>query len=529
MRGQIFIVRSDLLKLRADAWLVPTDAAFSVTRGWRQMLSRTVIEQIGGMRHDLETQPPGWGNTGRRAVAVSDDEGRLFVLTNVGGVSQTPPSWYAEGVRQFVNAAMSGIELSNRHSFRALPLLALPVVGTGKGGASDAKGSVVYAIVETLLEEVERRGVDIALVVKDGPLFTAAQNARRSLLAMRDDDPISEVGWELAREAARLAGFARAGRLVLFLGAGVSRGAGLPGWGELLDRLAQSAELSSDEQAALRRLNELDRARIIGRRLADQRRNLGNEVAAMLESRHLSLAHALLASLPVAEAVTTNYDDLFELACDAAGRPVAVLPYQPVSGELRWLLKLHGSVSHPDDIVLTREDYLRYADRRAALAAIVQAMLITRHMLFVGFSLTDDNFHRIVDDVRKAIRGHNPSGEKDTPFGTALLLRGDPLLAELWRDDLDIVAAGESGSDDPLVNARRLEILLDLVLAEATRGVSPLLDPAYAGLLSEPERAIRDALLVLEQSVSPEVKQSAEWEPVAQLLRKLGGQRNEIS
>jgi hypothetical protein len=28
--------------------------------------------------------------------------------------------------------------------------------------------------------------------------------------------------------------------------------------------------------------------------------------------------------------------------------------------------------------------------RRAALAGIVQALLVTRHMLFVGFSLRDD-------------------------------------------------------------------------------------------------------------------------------------------
>ena len=30
-------------------------------------------------------------------------------------------------------------------------------------------------------------------------------------------------------------------------------------------------------------------------------------------------------------------------------------------------------------------------------------MLITKHMLFVGFSLNDDNFHRIMDAVRGAI------------------------------------------------------------------------------------------------------------------------------
>ena len=37
---------------------------------------------------------------------------------------------------------------------------------------------------------------------------------------------------------------------------------------------------------------------------------------------------------------------------------------------------------------------MRYASRRSALRGIVQSLLITRHMLFAGFSLNDDNFHR---------------------------------------------------------------------------------------------------------------------------------------
>lgn len=40
---------------------------------------------------------------------------------------------------------------------------------------------------------------------------------------------------------------------------------------------------------------------------------------------------------------------------------------------------------------------MRYSTNRSALSGIVQSLLITRHMLFVGFSLKDDNFHRIID------------------------------------------------------------------------------------------------------------------------------------
>ncbi|HKB37873.1 MAG TPA: SIR2 family protein, partial [Gemmataceae bacterium] len=204
--------------------------------------------------------------------------------------------------------------------------------------------------------------------------------------------------------------------LVLFLGAGVSQAAGLPSWSDLLKELA-GADLAS--HLDFRTLSPLDQARVVQARLPKDS-TLGQAVASRLGATHYSLAHALLAALPTMEAVTTNYDTLFEAASAAIRRRVDVLPYQAARGGRRWLLKLHGCVSRPGDIVLTREDYLRYDTSRAALAGLVQGLLITRHMLFVGFSLVDDNFHRIADAVRRAV--------KREPFGTSLSVAGNRLL-----------------------------------------------------------------------------------------------------
>ena len=59
--------------------------------------------------------------------------------------------------------------------------------------------------------------------------------------------------------------------------------------------------------------------------------------------------------------------------------------------------------------MLSRDDYLRFEAEGVALAGIVQAMLLTRHMLFVGYSLSDDNFHRLVHQVRAAIGSDHTS------------------------------------------------------------------------------------------------------------------------
>ncbi len=56
---------------------------------------------------------------------------------------------------------------------------------------------------------------------------------------------------------------------------------------------------------------------------------------------------------------------------------------------------------------------------------MVQALLITRRMLFVGFGFDDQNFHRIVDEVRKAVRSDGATN--DGTFGTALFLQPDAM------------------------------------------------------------------------------------------------------
>jgi hypothetical protein len=98
---------------------------------------------------------------------------------------------------------------------------------------------------------------------------------------------------------------------------------------------------------------------------------------------------------------------------------VTILPYRRLEESERWVLKLHGSITHPEDIVLTRENFLTFRERREALAGIVQALLITRHMLFIGFSLEDDNFHHIVRAVLRAVRAGAGEGGRATPFGTS--------------------------------------------------------------------------------------------------------------
>ena len=171
---------------------------------------------------------------------------------------------------------------------------------------------------------------------------------------------------------------------------------------------------------------------------------------------------------------------------------------------------MHGCLSRPKSIVLTRESYLRYEERNAALAGIVQAMLITRQMLFLGFSLTDDNFHRIIDAVRRAIRPEGGEASQG-PFAQALMLERNPHLRELWSKDIDWI---------DLASARELEIFLDRVGCEAAQPTF-LFDQKYASLLSEPDRRLKEALARFADGEAS-YHGSFAWPQVEGLLQGLG-------
>src|SRR5436190_1063835 len=79
--------------------------------------------------------------------------------------------------------------------------------------------------------------------------------------------PLGAADHQQRARADELAERASHGEMALFLGAGVSASAGLPLWGELLDLLARQAGMDDRERDDLQKLNPLDQAGVIEKRL----------------------------------------------------------------------------------------------------------------------------------------------------------------------------------------------------------------------------------------------------------------------
>ncbi|CAD7944680.1 unnamed protein product [Amoebophrya sp. A25] len=104
---------------------------------------------------------------------------------------------------------------------------------------------------------------------------------------------------------------------------------------------------------------------------------------------------------------TTATTSRTESSCRVILPPsLSVLPYQPVKGARRVVMKLHGCISRPEELVITTSDYAVYeSGRMKALGGFLQGSLMTSHFLFLGFSMTDPNYLRMLAEVREALAG----------------------------------------------------------------------------------------------------------------------------
>ncbi|HEY1170382.1 MAG TPA: SIR2 family protein [Verrucomicrobiae bacterium] len=208
----------------------------------------------------------------------------------------------------------------------------------------------------------------------------------------------------------------------LFIGAGMSAGAGFVDWRGLLRDIASDLELQVDDEHDLIALAQYEYNR------NQNRGRLNNKIIEEFRDRATaSENHRWIARLPIDTVWTTNYDKLLENSYESVSKVVDVkhsvadllhrTPYSDVT-----ILKMHGDVDHADEAVLIKDDYERYETKRGLFTNRLQGDLTWKHFLFLGYSFNDPN----IDYVFSRLRCLLEANAKNQPPRYCILRKPQP-------------------------------------------------------------------------------------------------------
>ncbi len=433
MSGQVFVAHGDIVELSAHAITYSASDSLS-TGGHLYPAFRDRVPTFAEQYRDLP-RPARVGDT--FWLPLPDDGVRqgVVVVAATGRSDESLEDKARRVVRSAVNAASARV--SRKPGER--PLIALPTFRIGLGGDKWHPDRSARAQVQGAREALaDKDDVDVAFVC-----YTPA-NYRVFLEARREAAGPAPPGIPVPPE---LENALRQGECVLFVGAGLSRPAGLPGWQQLVEALAGPLGVREEKRGDLE--HYLDLAQWYAERFGERAlADVACDTFGPAAGARPTLAHYLLAGLPVRHVITTNYDDLMERALTALRRhPVPIVRQEEVAltgrNEGTFVVKFHGCAARRENIVLARDDYDAFFSRHPAMAMLLEGLLLNQTFFFVGYGLRDLNFRQVYSRIARMLQ-HAQRPAFATTFD--LTPETGPLLRDQWRRKqlhlIDVPGAG---------------------------------------------------------------------------------------
>lgn len=116
----------------------------------------------------------------------------------------------------------------------------------------------------------------------------------------------------------------------------------------------------------------------------------------------------LLKTIVIDGIITTNWDNFLDDNFNEFNRYIGqqeLLFSEAISiGEI---YKIHGCISRPETLILTEEDYLDFNSKNAYLAAKLLTIFVEHPIIFIGYSLSDNNIQQIIDSIVKCVDPKN--------------------------------------------------------------------------------------------------------------------------
>lgn len=100
--------------------------------------------------------------------------------------------------------------------------------------------------------------------------------------------------------------------------------------------------------------------------------------------------------------ITTNYDHLLEdVKVPNRSKYKVIKNDKNLLGEygLHYIIKMHGDIDEIENIVLKEDDYLNYSQNHILIETFIKSLLIDKTFLFIGYSLNDNNLRLIMSYI----------------------------------------------------------------------------------------------------------------------------------
>lgn len=275
--GYVFLLFGDITEINCDCWLGSGGASLDARHLPYFPKSANIVNFF----------PPSEEERGRRSMysklsTYSPWPENLPVPYTIHLKSNRTTEYFVRDTERFIRIAAEDIHKRKGKKIRkgVCPLLAMPLIGTGFGGNFSKTGEMMKSILPLLYSLAEELKIDIALVFIEKEVFSLAQAVRRRfLMEQPKDSPLYQLisgkrylQPDLLKKIPFLASQASQGELTLFVGAGVSMGAGLPSWDQLLTNIAKKLDFSSAELKEFESLDYYSRAAVLEQKIENQKK-----------------------------------------------------------------------------------------------------------------------------------------------------------------------------------------------------------------------------------------------------------------
>lgn len=216
-------------------------------------------------------------------------------------------------------------------------------------------------------------------------------------------------------------------KLVIFIGAGVSKNSGLKLWQEFVRDIDKELHYSEDAENKTYSSEELLK---IPQFLYDKDENHQNYNCKIINEygkqiKESNIIVDTLLKLKPKHIITTNFDRIIESSITKSQ-----LLDRPINGDTsrytmivkdsdlinakrnRFFIKMHGDVDNLEHLVLKEEDYLQYSTSHCFIETFIKTLFINHTFLFIGYGIGDYNLKLIMSWVDRIINTQNCEVER---------------------------------------------------------------------------------------------------------------------